>query len=240
MFRTQLSGGLAWHLHAWRSKDLWSPTVQLFSDWLKVQSIHERHDSLVLIGASAGWMMPSDWLCQFKEIRTFDIDPLAATLFKFNHGKLLKEKGIHLICFTQDALVALPQIIEQNPHSFIFFDNVLGQLRFVSSSMQEAENRLCHLKKTLVDRNWGSLHDRMSGFIHQTLNSERLESQLHAHGLLNSDAEIQAWLTNIRAQSPWLDHLTQDVFPKGASVQNIIWDFKPNYRHWLQMGCVLR
>jgi hypothetical protein len=236
---TQLSGGITWHWHAWRSKESWLPTVKLITDWLNGQSIHERHATLFLIGASAGWMMPNAWLCQFKEIHTFDIDPLASTLFKLNHGRLLKAEGVRLICNTQDALTTLPQIIEQDPHAFIFFDNILGQLRFISPNINATEKKLRELKGKLVGRSWGSIHDRMSGFILPALENTRLESPLQLNGLLNTDEEIQRWLAKINAQSPWLDHLTQHVFPKSASVQNITWDFKPHYRHWLQMGCVL-
>ena len=52
------------------------------------------------------------------------------------------------------------------------------------------------------------------------------------------DVTDQFVLTQLDAQSPWLDHLTQDVFPSGVSVQNFAWNFSPNYRHWLQAGWV--
>ena len=79
MSRQLLSGGIAWHWQAWRSRTLWSPSVQLISDWLENQRPHQNQETLLLIGSSAGWMMSNTWLCQFKEIKTFDIDPLAAT-----------------------------------------------------------------------------------------------------------------------------------------------------------------
>ncbi len=48
----------------------------------------------------------------------------------------------------------------------------------------------------------------------------------------------QAWLSELGAKSPWLDHLTSAVFQKGTLVNHIAWPFKPGYCHWLQVGWV--
>jgi hypothetical protein len=238
MRRKQLSGGFAWHWQAWRSRQLWSPSVEFISNWLDSQQVHQKHDTLLLIGASAGWMMSNRWLCQFKEIQTFDIDPLAASLFKWNHGKTINAQGIKLSCHTQDALAVLPQVLDQHPKAAVFFDNVLGQLRFTCSSLEEAEKKLKQVKTDLWGRSWGSLHDRMSGAMAQSSYKEMSLPQLHAKGSFKKESEVQAWLTQINALSPWLDHLTQDVFPDDSEVENFAWAFKQNYWHWLQMGWV--
>ena len=52
--------------------------------------------------------------------------------------------------------------------------------------------------------------------------------QLHAKGSFKKESEVQAWLTQINALSPWLDHLTQDVFPDDSDVENFAWAFKQN------------
>jgi hypothetical protein len=49
-------------------------------------------------------------------------------------------------------------------------------------------------------------------------------------------AEGQAWLQQLGAISPWLDHLTENVLPPGTLVQHTAWPFKPGYAHWLEMG----
>jgi hypothetical protein len=54
----------------------------------------------------------------------------------------------------------------------------------------------------------------------------------------HADWHDQQWLTQLNAQSPWLDHLTQDVFPTGVSVKDFAWNFSAQYRHWLQAGWV--
>ena len=75
MSTPNVTGGLFWHWQAWRSQAKWKPTVDLLEAWLQLQTKEKSSDSLVIIGASAGWMMPTDWLCQFKEVHTFDKTP---------------------------------------------------------------------------------------------------------------------------------------------------------------------
>jgi hypothetical protein len=50
--------------------------------------------------------------------------------------------------------------------------------------------------------------------------------------------EAQKWLSSLQAQSPWLDHLTGQVFRKETPIYNLAWKFKPDYWHWLQAGWV--
>ena len=235
-----LTGGLAWHWLAWRSEARWAPTSLALEKWLMshAQVFKPGHvqgqPSLLLIGASAGWMMSSQWLQQFARVDTYDIDPIAATLFKWRHGKALQATHTELQCHTRDALQDLPGLLSAHPKACVFFDNVLGQLRFQNQATdwQQVERRLKQFKVQLQGREWGSVHDRMSGRTTQALqhNSDVPVRQADWHD--------QHWLTQLNAQSPWLDHLTQDVFPAGTSVQDLAWNFSSHYRHWLQAGWV--
>ncbi len=238
MSRIQFSGGLAWHWQAWRSLSKWKPTTELISQWLTQVNVHRHHATLVLVGSSAGWMMASQWLCQFKEIKIFDIDPLAAPLFKWRHGKSLSDSGTQLTCFKTDALANLTSILTANPSAFIFFDNLLGQLRFMHPSPDATEIELQKLMRQLKGRSWGSLHDRMSGKVHPSSSTNASMSSQIVKGHFKKDLEIQAWLNSMQAQSPWLDHLTQDIFPEDTEVQNFKWAFNDQYWHWLQAGWV--
>mgnify|MGYP000297433271 CR=1 FL=1 len=246
MLTPNVTGGLFWHWQAWRSAALWRPTVEALEVWLKQQTKETRSDALVIIGASAGWMMPIGWLCQFKEVHTFDIDPLAAPLFRWRHGKKLRRNGTALTCHTQNALSDLPSLLSAHSKACIFFDNVLGQLRFTDSEVQSTEKNISQIVKCLKGREWGSVHDRMSGPVSKVLKLGSGTNGTHGtHGLwpetsghLDKSDEAQKWLSQINAQSPWLDHLTQDVFPTGTTVQHFAWNFSPSYRHWLQAGWV--
>ena len=107
MLNPNVTGGLFWHWQAWRSQAAWKPTVDSLEAWLKLQTKGQTPDTLVIIGASAGWMMPVGWLCQFKEVHTFDIDPLAAPLFRWRHGQELLAPGLHHVA-TQP--LAMPRL----------------------------------------------------------------------------------------------------------------------------------
>lgn len=239
MFSSNLSGGPAWHWQAWRSQKAWAPTVDALETWMFTQTLETSNSELLLIGASAGWMMPSTWLCQFKTVRTFDIDPFAARLFKWRHGSTLKAHGVQLECHTQNALSDLPALLHAHPEACIFFDNVLGQLRFNSLDIHQVEKNILSIVKSLKGREWGSVHDRMSGPIDGDMLNGATLNQTWPQALGHLDNhEAQKWLTSLHAQSPWLDHLTGQVFGKETPIYNLAWAFKPNYWHWLQAGWV--
>ena len=240
-----LTGGVAWHWLAWRSQARWASTSQAIEHWLLNQAQVFKasgvagQPSLLLIGASAGWMMSSQWLQQFARVDTFDIDPLAAPLFKWRHGAALKSQGVELHCHTHNALQDLPALLNAHPKACVFFDNVLGQLRFQrpSAAWQQVEADIQKIQKQLKGREWGSVHDRMSGpTLEKIVETDTLPVR-------NSQQNDQQWLTQLNAESPWLDHLTHDVFPLETSgqeinIQNFAWNFSPRYRHWLQAGWV--
>jgi hypothetical protein len=240
MFSSNLTGGPAWHWQAWRSQNAWKPTVNAIENWLFEQTSDAPRSTLLLIGASAGWMMPNAWLCQFKEVHTFDIDPLAAPLFRWRHGKKLLRNGTVLTCHTQNALLDLPRLLQTHSQACLFFDNVLGQLRFSESKVQSAEKNISQIVRCLKGREWGSIHDRMSGPVNAAFkldgNANGKWPEISGH--LDKTDEVQNWLSRINAQSPWLDHLTENVFGQKTAVHNLAWAFKSNYWHWLQAGWV--
>ncbi len=189
---------------------------------------------LVLIGPSAGWMLPTEWLTQFEEVHAWDIDPLAAPLFRWRHGQALKREGTRLSLHTGDGLAQLDALTRTLPAAFFWFDNVLGQLRFTDPSPDAVEQRLKNLQRQLETVAWGSVHDRMSG--RHTPGTHFSVARHSVAGLAMETPEGQAWLLQMGAISPWLDHLTEGVLPKGTPVQHTAWPFKPRYAHWLEMG----
>lgn len=202
------------------------------AEWLLVQTMPRRQ--LVLLGASAGWMLPTAWLAQFEEVHAWDIDPLAAPLFRWRHGRHLQSQGTRLQLHTGDGLAVLAECTRTMPGAFFWFDNLLGQLRFTGEPLAEVSRRLQTLPQTMQHVAWGSVHDRMSG---RTRPGAPLPlSRQGLAGVAMETAEGQTWLQQIGAISPWLDHLTEPVLPAGTPVQHTAWPFKPGYVHWLEMG----
>jgi len=232
-----LTGGLHWHWRAWRANLQWAQSRTEIEDWLLAQPVHK--EQLILIGASAGWMMSKAWLSRYKSIETWDIDPLAGILFKMRHGSALRQQGVVLNCFTGDALTMLPMLLREQPRATVFFDNVLGQIRFQTHTINQAEKRLHAITHAMRGRHWGSIHDRMSGSVDRSwLTTPAPTAQTLTSGADNEAQETQRLLAQIGAKSPWLDHLTGDVFKKGTAVTHMAWPMKPDYWHWLQAGWV--
>ena len=192
-------------------------------------------EQLVLIGASAGWMLPTAWLVQFKEVHAWDIDPLAAPLFRWRHGRTLQRQGTAVHLHTGDGLAALSACTQSLPKAFFWFDNVLGQLRFTEKDVHSVERQLGQVKQQMRSVAWGSVHDRMSGRCSPSGGALPSPQQDLAPTGMESP-QAQAWLHRMGAISPCLDHLTEHVLPEGTPVQHTAWDFKSGYAHWLEMG----
>jgi hypothetical protein len=245
------TGGLNWHVHAARSLQRWLPTRELIASFLA--GVHTPHTHLLLIGCSAGWMLPTPWLARFERIDVYDIDPLVPLLFGLRHGRELTKGGVTLRYHRQDAIAGLPALLAQHPDACLWFDNVLGQVSFRLGDEDIAERQLGQLKKILRGRSWGSLHDVYSGPIdadmalpvYDTLSWTRMDDlpeetarvrvgeKVYAH-----DDAVQLLLGTMNAKGVWHDHVTRTVFAPGTTTTMMPWAFKPYYWHGLQAGWV--
>jgi hypothetical protein len=245
------TGGLNWHVHALRSLNRWLPTRERIAQFLA--GIEPRQKHLLLIGPSAGWMLPTPWLTRFQQIDVFDIDPLVPLLFGLRHGKVLREHGTQMRFHRQDAIAGLPQLLRAHPNACLWFDNVLGQVSVRLGDEDMAERQLSHLKQLMQGRSWGSLHDVYSGPVDpdmalplvQTHAFKRLNAQsddsaqVELDGRIQSlDTAAQSLLTRLNAKGVWHDHATSGVFAPNTPTTLMAWAFKPYYWHWLEAGWV--
>ena len=232
------TGGLNWHVHAHYSRKRWQPTVQLIEQFLA--QVNPQSDHLLLIGGSAGWMMPPSWLARFKRIDAYDIDPSAAWLFNWRHGNRLALAGVTVEHHREDALIRLPEILNEHPQACIWFDNVLGQHRYRIRDEARVERELGELKGRLQGRHWGSLHDVWSGPTDGRLLPAGLNVWSHHVSVKQSLVPTfsQKLLATVGAKDTWQDHLTSQVFTPDTQTTWMPWAFKPNYWHWLQAGWV--
>ncbi len=232
------TGGLNWHVHAFQSQKRWQPTVAHIEHFLVRCQPHHTH--LLLMGCSAGWMMPTAWLTQFTQIDAYDIDPLAQRLFNWRHGRALRNSQTHITHHRQDAMEHLPELLAKHPQASIWFDNMLGQHRYRIRDEVQVEQDLRALKTTLAGRDWGSVHDLLSGPTLAT-RAQNLRLQDIRHNIYPRDMDAafnQSLVQSLQAQGIWFDHLTSHVFADDAPTTLIPWEFKPHYWHWLQAGWV--
>ena len=222
----------------------WRPTTELIAEWL--DGVQPAHKELLLIGGSAGWMMSSRWLQRFERIVLIDIDPYAPTLFKWNHGRALKQSSTRLEFLQCDALRDLEALLSTYPQASIFFDNLLGQHVYRVPVFDRAEKDLNQIAHRLAGRDWGSVHDLFSGPANpKTLPAKPVisftatQSALGASvdGVTGTPLHIRL-LAEVGGIDEWMDHVTSGVFPLGSEVRLIAWPFVPTYVHWLQAGWV--
>ena len=238
------SGGLRWHLRALWRRGQWRDTTRQIADWLATTQPASRH--LLLIGGSAGWMMSSLWLQRFSRIDLIDLDPYAHRLFRWNHGRALRESGTEFHYADFDALGSLDSLLKRHPKASIFFDNVLGQHLFRIRQIERAEADLARIAKQLKGRDWGSVHDLFSGPTNPLkltvspvtqFDALREPNGLVADGLSGTPLHHRL-LAQVGGEPDWVDHLTSEVFPVGTRSRLIAWPFLPDYAHWLQAGWV--
>ncbi len=188
-------------------------------------------------------MLPTEWLLRFDSIHAVDIDPLARWLFAWRHGAALKTAGVRWHYQTGDALADLPRLLSAHPKACVLLDNLLGQLRFHAPAWQDpavyTAYQLAEIKRMLHGREWGSVHDLLSGPAAGL--SADVGFPVAQSSVSSPTAEHPvdvAWLAAAQPRGEWLDHLTGQVFPATTPVQGIAWAFRAKYWHWLQAGWV--
>lgn len=241
------TGGAVWHVRALRASGRWCPTREAISRWLDTLSFESSR--LVLVGASAGWMMSTEFLARFRSIEAIDIDPLARPLFAWRHGQHLRRAGTLVTWHRQDALMQLEALMERWPSAAWLFDNVLGQQIYRHHDLDAVEAALGGLARRLAGREWASIHDWLSGpaapadvgaVLARPIERAVIEPRaLRLNGQACSvEAAGEALLATLNAGGEWQDHRTAWVFPPGTEVSLIPWEFLPGKWHWLQAGRV--
>ena len=238
------TGGWLWHMRAFVRRGKWRPTTELIAEWL--DGIQPAHKELLLIGGSAGWMMSSRWLQRFERIVLIDIDPYAPTLFRWNHGRALRQSSTRLEFLQCDALRDLEVLLSTYPKASIFFDNLLGQHVYRVPDFDRAENDLNQLAQRLSGRDWGSVHDLFSGPANpKTLPAKPIMSFAATLSAMGPSVDgvtgiplHRRMLDQVGGVDEWMDHVTSGIFPLGTHTRLIAWPFVPTYVHWLQAGWV--
>lgn len=158
------SGGLYYHGRALLNGNRWQPFREQIREWLATWPCNQKQD-LILIGPSAGYSLPSEWLREFPALHAFDLDPLAAPLFRLRHKHpSLQFHRANL--FWQDgrlSLAPLKEILRKYPRANILFCNVIGQILLEHQASEEDWlSFLRQLRLALKGRSWASYHDVLS------------------------------------------------------------------------------
>jgi hypothetical protein len=142
------SGGLGYHLRAWRHADgLWRSFRRTVAGWLADWAPPTDH--LVLIGPSAGYSLDDAFLARFSRITALEPDPLARWLFRRRFpGTRIDWAG---------ALDDPAQLPRRHPDAAYLFCNLLGQTLQGSRTGWAAT-----ITDALAGQHWASYHEIVS------------------------------------------------------------------------------
>ena len=158
MFRP--SGGLLYHWRALRHGRRWRPFRHAVAEWLDGWRPAARE--LIVIGPSAGHTLTTPFLKRFARVHAYDLDPLAAPLFRLRHpGVRVRFRRLNV--FWRDgklSIDAMDAILARHPDAAILFSNVIGQVLLEGRADERAwYGYLDALRARLNGRAWASYHD---------------------------------------------------------------------------------
>ncbi len=228
------SGGLTYHFTALRHARMrWAPFRARVRNFL-AQTWNPLERELIVVGASAGWTLPLDWLATFERVIVVEPDPIARLILarrfdreclEFDHSP----ERLPWFASGADRAHPLATLLASNPRAAVLFTNVLGQLGVLLEGESPDGCRELFLG-ALAQRNWASYHDVLSTsapFRNPWPENAPPDHELEtlARHFLLGDAEIvdheTLWLGNDSAVefAPWAlspgkNHLIGFVSPK--------------------------
>jgi hypothetical protein len=232
------SGGLVYHFRAWRyHSTLWQPFRQELKTWLEQEWNPPKGQPLVLIGPSAGWCLPVQFLEKFPQVVAYDLDPFALFLLK------KRMKGVNLSTVTSDALGVLDhptgdslrRLITSAPlqNASILFCNLWGQLYFDDELEKNLPAWRIELEKILAGRNWASFFDRLSGAVPPDIRSSTRDSSGSLSDAALLDTLYSASQGALQKPVELQDHSTGDYFAKNPR-RHLSWELEPGRFHLIE------
>ena len=152
------SGGLIYHLRAWRwRRRLWAPFHVQVRGWLSAWQPPAEH--LVLLGSSAGYALDRPFLDRFRRLTVLEPDGLARHLLQRRFPDIPLD-------FVHDEGLAcadgFQRMARQYPDAAFLFCNLLGQHLVGQGEGFDRGGWLAGLEPALAGRPWASWHDLVS------------------------------------------------------------------------------
>jgi hypothetical protein len=217
----ELTGGPVWHWRALQRRNvLWQPFRNHIADWLSTWRLRETE--IILVGASAGWCLPSSFLARFEKIICIDLDRFAPILFRCVHRRVnARIEWVHA-----DFFENAESILNAHSKAAVLLCNVAGQRRYVVSDIAAVEAEMSFMKTRLGKRCWASFHDLLSG------SSEIPHAPIAYSGRRGHQSVIQ----DFGLSGEWLDHLTGDLLPYEGARRILPWRFDTQRLHLVEAG----
>lgn len=216
------SGGLVWHARAARNRWHWRAFCASIEEWL--QTWPHGCDKLLLLGPSAGWCLPTRFLCRFRVIRAVDLDPLAPYLFALMHGRHLRLNGTDISWCRANIMHDLEGILSECRGHAILFGNMLGQHRLHCTDIASAEADIGGIAQRLRGQSWASFHDRLSG----AWDPWRELPAGFSHPVPLASGKLAKHFPRVQV---WTDHLTEGLMPADSVCRYLPWPMERTRLH---------
>ena len=217
----ELTGGPVWHWRALQRRNvLWQPFRNHIADWLSTWQL--RESEIILVGASAGWCLPSSFLARFEKIICIDPDRFAPILFRCVHRRV----GARIEWVHADFFASAESILDAHSKAAVLLCNVAGQRRYVVSDIAAVETEMSLIKTRLGKRRWASFHDLLSG-------KGEMSQHAIAYPARRSHESI---IQDFGLSGEWLDHLTSDLLPQEMARRILAWRFDTHRLHLVEAG----
>ena len=138
----------------------WRRTRSAIAQWLA--QAPGGFDDLLLLGASAGWMMDDAFLGRFRRIDAIDFEWASSPLFRLRHAGVIVSRRIRVTFHRVEALDHLEQLLALRPQALVLFDNVLGQYTLTCRDIERAERTLSDLPRRRRGLTCAPLHYSLS------------------------------------------------------------------------------
>jgi len=216
------SGGLFYHLRAWRWQSTrWLPFHSEVARWL--DAWRPEAAQLVLIGPSGGYALNARFLARFQRITILEPDALARHLLRKRFSDFAFEFADSGWLAGSDG----PAILAQRyPEAAFLFCNLLGQKLTGQGVGHDRQAWLGGLQTALQGRNWASWHDlasttrRPNRFVQLSLLQAEPLDDLLARFWLGGELEIH-------------DHECAGMLPQ-SSRQYTLWQLAPGRFHLVE------
>lgn len=152
------SGGLVYHLRAWRyGERLWPAFHAQVHQWLAAWQ--PAPDHLVLVGPSGGYALDAGFLDRFARVTALEPDQLARII-------LARRFPRRPFRFDADPGLSLSEgfsrLARRYPDAAFLFCNLFGQQLVGQSAGFQRQSWLAGLAPALAGRHWASWHDLAS------------------------------------------------------------------------------
>lgn len=223
----QTMKSILYHYLAWKyQRKLWRPFVNEVGHWLS--RWEQKHLTLILVGPSAGYTLPHDFIYRYERVIVIEKDFLARYLFK------RKFNQIEIKFIDADLADSLPRVLSGNPDADLVFCNVLGQVFIDWQKQGWTEKKFVQWKQQLIKliegRYWCSYHDLYSlkGKVKFIRDKQSFSESVTINDIIKEFA-TKFKMKNIEV----VDHLTQDLFPKGKRSVSI-WKVSPESNFFIE------